>query len=96
MPHYFLKLIPRRPTFAQDMTDDETAVMQRHVVYWGNLMNQGMVAVYGPVFDPNGTYGIGVVETQNEQQLQELIQNDPASEINKYEYYLMRAITPAK
>jgi uncharacterized protein YciI len=96
MAHYFLKLNPCRPTFAQDMTDAERSIMQQHVAYWGDLMNKGMVVVYGPVMDPTGVYGIGVVEAEDEAQLKELIKNDPAAEINNYEYYTMRAVIPAK
>ena len=62
--HFFLKLLPSRPTFAQDMTPDERAIMQQHVVYWTDLMKQGKVHVFGPVLDPNGIYGIGVVEVE--------------------------------
>ena len=96
MPHYFLKLNPCRPTFAQDMTDAERVIMQQHVAYWEDLMSKGMVVVYGPVFDPNGAYGIGVVEADDEGRLKELIKNDPATTINNYEYYQMRAIVPGK
>jgi uncharacterized protein YciI len=96
MPHYFLKLNPCRPTFALDMTDAERAIMQQHVAYWGDLMNKGMVVVYGPVMDPTGIYGIGVVEAEDEAQLKGMIKNDPATEINYYEYYPMRAVIPAK
>jgi uncharacterized protein YciI len=96
MPHYFLKLNPVRPTFAQDMTDDERAIMQQHVIYWNDLLSKGIVVVYGPVMDPKGAYGMGVVEVENEEQLQELTGNDPAAKINTYEYYPMRAITPKK
>jgi uncharacterized protein len=96
MPHYFLKLNPSRPTFSQDMTDDERAIMQQHVVYWGGLMEKGLVVVFGPVFDPAGAYGMGVVEVENEEQLQELTTNDPATSINTYQYWPMRAVTPKK
>jgi hypothetical protein len=96
MPHYFLKLNPTRPTFAQDMTDTEKAIMQQHVVYWGELMSKGMVVVYGPVMDPAGFYGMGVVAVETEDQLKDLIQGDPAATINNYEYWPMRAITPGK
>ena len=96
MPHYFLKLNPRRPTFAQDMTDEERAIMQQHVAYWSVLMDKGQVVVFGPVFDPKGTYGMGVVEVENEEQLRELTSNDPAASINIYEYWPMRAVTPKK
>jgi uncharacterized protein YciI len=96
MPHYFLKLNPCRPTFSQDMTDEERAIMQQHIAYWADLMKKGVVVVFGPVFDPKGAYGMGVVEVENEEQLQELTSNDPATKINTYEHYAMRAITPEK
>ena len=96
MPHYFLKLNPSRPTFAQDMTAEERAIMMQHVAYWSNLMNKGMVIVFGPVMDPKEVYGVGVVEVETEEQLKELIENDPATGINHYEYYPMRAVVPVK
>jgi len=43
-----------------------------------------------------GTYGIGIVGVETEEQLQSLIKNDPATAINKYEYYPMRAATAIK
>ena len=96
MPHYFLKLNPSRPTFAQDMTTEERAVMMQHVAYWTELMNKGLVVVFGPVMDPKEVYGVGVVEVEAEEQLKELIENDPATSINRYEYYAMRAVIPVK
>jgi uncharacterized protein len=95
MPHYFLKLIPRRPTFSQDMTPEERAIMMQHIAYWTELMDKGKVAVFGPVADPAGVYGMGVVEAENEEELINFMNNDPAAAINRYEYYLMpRAVKP--
>lgn len=96
MPHYFLKLNPCRPTFAQDMTAEERAIMMQHVAYWANLMNKGLVVAFGPVMDPKEVYGVGIVEVEDEEQLKELIKNDPATSINRYEYYPMRAVIPVK
>lgn len=96
MPHYFLKLTPSRPTFAQDMTAEERAVMLEHVAYWTGLMNRGLVVVFGPVMDPKEVYGIGIVDVESEEQLKELIKNDPATSINRYEYFPMRAVVPPK
>ena len=94
--HFFLKLIPRRPSFAQDMNEEERDIMNQHIVYWKGLLAQGKVIVYGPVMDPNGAYGIGVVEAENEEEVKTLTSNDPAATINRYEIYPMRAITPIK
>lgn len=96
MPHYFFKLNPSRPTFAQDMSTEERAIMLQHVAYWAELMNKGLVVVFGPVMDPKEVYGVGVVEVETEEQLKELIKNDPATSINRYEYYPMRAVIPIK
>jgi uncharacterized protein YciI len=91
--HFALKLLPCRPTFAQDMTPEERSIMQQHVGYWKDLMDKGMVIVFGPVMDPNGVYGLGVIEVDDEEQVRTFIANDPATKINTYEYYPMRAIT---
>jgi len=69
--------------------------MMQHIGYWTNLMNQGMVVVFGPVMDPHETYGIGIIAVDNEEQLQEFMKNDPAASINKYEFFPMRAVLPA-
>jgi uncharacterized protein YciI len=93
--YFFLKLVPTRPTFAQDMSDEERTVMQQHGAYWAGLMKQGKVHVFGPVFDPKGAFGMGVVMADSEEEVRDLTEKDPASKINHYEYYPMRAIVPA-
>jgi uncharacterized protein YciI len=92
MQQYFLKLNPPRPTFVMDMTDDEKATMMAHVGYWNDLLQKGNAIVFGPVMDPKGGYGAGVVSVENEAHLQEIISNDPANGLNTYEFYPMRAV----
>jgi uncharacterized protein len=94
--HYALYLNPPRPTFMQDMTDAERSIMQQHVGYWNKLMSEGKVLAFGPVLDPQGVYGLGIVEAENEEQVKEMISMDPANGLNKYEYYLMKAVTQKK
>jgi hypothetical protein len=43
--YFVLKLIPPRPTFAQDMTEEEKKIMKEHGAYWIGLMNQGIAIV---------------------------------------------------
>jgi hypothetical protein len=96
-PLFFaLQLIPPRPGFALDMTTDERLVMQKHVAYWADLMNRGFVVVYGPVMDPQGPYGLGIVRVSNEEQVKTFIHNDPANGLNRYEYHPMRSVIPGK
>lgn len=92
--YFALKLLPNRPDFVQTMTDDEKMTMQQHVVYWKEFMDKGMVVVFGPVFDPKGVYGLGILAVDDEKQVNEFIEKDPAAKINTYEFYPMKAITP--
>ena len=78
MSHFLLKLIPPRPTFPMDMTEAEGAIMQEHFVYWSGLIAGRTAVAYGPVMDPNGTYGIGVLELEDEVTARAVGTNDPA------------------
>ena len=90
--YFVLNLIPSRPDFAQTMTEDEKTIMQAHAAYWKSYMDKGMVHVFGPVLDPKGVYGFGVVSVEDEEQLKEFINNDPSLKINTVEYYSMMAV----
>jgi uncharacterized protein len=76
--HYLLKLTPPRPTFPLDMSAVEAAIMQEHFAYWRGLLADSRVVVYGPVMDPSGTYGMGVLEVEDEHAAREIGNNDPA------------------
>jgi len=91
-----LKLNPPRPTFAQDLTNEERSIMQAHSAYWRDLMGKGFVITFGPVIDPKGAYGLGIVEVENVEQVEEFIRNDPADKLGNYEYHQMMAIVPDK
>lgn len=93
--YFVLHLLPSRPDFANTMTETERSIMMSHVAYWTNLMNQGKVLVFGPVFDPVEVYGLGIIAVDNEQEVEDFIAKDPASTINRYEYFPMKAIVPA-
>lgn len=92
---YAVYLKPSRPDFAMTMSDQERAVMMQHVGYWTEKMKQGKVYAFGPVMDPREIYGLGVVAVDDEQELKDMIANDPAGTINRYEYFPMRAVVPA-
>ncbi|MFD0820517.1 hypothetical protein [Micromonospora zhanjiangensis] len=53
--NYIYKLIPPRPTFFVDQTEDERAVMTEHAAYWSEPLAAGTVVVFGPVLDPAGS-----------------------------------------
>jgi uncharacterized protein len=96
MPHFFFKLIAPRPSFAMDMNDDEKALMAEHLVYWRGKLEAGEVIVFGPVMDPQGPYGAGVVAAADETAARAFADGDPAIKSNRgftCEIYPMRAVT---
>jgi uncharacterized protein len=78
MVHFLYKLVPPRPTFPADLTDEEGAIMQEHFGYWARLVEERKAVAYGPVMDPKGTYGIAVVEVDEEASAKRIAENDPA------------------
>jgi uncharacterized protein YciI len=94
--YFVLYLLPLRSDFAQTMNDEERTIMKAHVGYWTDLMNEGKVLAFGPVMDPKEIYGLGIIAADSEREVKDFIANDPAGKINRYEYFPMRAIVPAK
>ena len=47
--HYYFKLIPPRPSFPQDMTSEERALMEKHSAYFRQHFDLGKLLLYGPV-----------------------------------------------
>jgi uncharacterized protein len=97
MSHFVYKLTPPRPTFATDMTDAEMEVMARHSAYWRELLDQGRVVVFGPVADPNGVWGLGVIDAETEAAARAMVLDDPAisSGTGTFELYPMAAVVRA-
>ena len=85
----FVKTQNPRPTFHLDMTSAERATMERHAGYWAEKAAVGIAIAFGPVMDPNGVYGIGVYQVRDEAEMRDLIQNDPANGLLKYEIFTM-------
>ena len=75
---YVLHLIAPRPTFVDDMTDEERAVMADHATYWRGLLADGVAVAFGPVLDPAGPYGLAVVEVDGPEHVERVIAADPA------------------
>ena len=76
---YFLcRLIPPRPGFIADMTPDEAEMMKQHGAYWRELLARGAAIVFGPVLDPKGPWGVGIVSVSDQEELGKLQANDPA------------------
>jgi len=52
--------------------------MGRHAAYWQPLVDSGRMVVFGPVLDSTGSWGLGVVEADDEDELRAFAAGDPA------------------
>jgi len=77
MPTFVLRLIAPRPNFAQTMTDAEREVMGSHAAHWRPYLERGDMVVFGPVLTDEDSYGLAVVETDDESALREFAARDP-------------------
>jgi uncharacterized protein YciI len=77
MPTFVFRLKAPRPTFALDMTDEEREIMGRHAAYWQPYIDSGQMVVFGPVLEHGGSWGLGVVEADDEEELRAFAAGDP-------------------
>jgi len=80
---FLLRLIAPRPTFAQDMNADERALMQEHGKYLASRLAAGAVLAFGPVPDPAGAWGMGLVRAKDEAEARALTTEDPVITSNR-------------
>jgi uncharacterized protein YndB with AHSA1/START domain len=74
---FLLRLIAPRPTFVQDMNADERAVMKEHAAYLTAKLAAGEVLAFGPVLDPAGAWGMGLVRAKDADAARALTAADP-------------------
>jgi uncharacterized protein YciI len=60
-----------------DMTDDERDVMGRHAAHWQSVIDAGQMVAFGPVVDGTGSWGLAVVESEDEEELRAFAAQDP-------------------
>ena len=86
---FLFRLVPPRADFAQTMTPAEQDAMQRHQAYWQDLLAEGRVVVYGPVADPEGIWGMGVLRAADRAQVLEIGNSDPSvlAGVNTFEVF---------
>lgn len=78
MRYFVARLLPPRPTFAYDMNDEEKAVMSAHLDFMRAHVDTGQVVLFGPVADPKGPWGLGILRARDEDEARALMQRDPA------------------
>ena len=69
MTTFVFRLKGPRPTFAVDMSDEEREIMGRHAAYWRPYIDSGQMVVFGPVLDDTGSWGLGVIDAEDEDEL---------------------------
>jgi uncharacterized protein len=77
MPAFVLRLIAPRPGLAQTMTGAEREIMSRHAANWRPYLERGDMVVFGPLLTDGGSYGLAVVETDDDQALRDFAAQDP-------------------
>lgn len=77
MSTFVLRLIAPRPDFAQTMTDAEREIMGRHAAHWKPYLDSGQMVVFGPVLDGTGSYGLAVLEAEDEAEIRAFAAADP-------------------
>ena len=79
MPTFVLRLIAPRPNFAQTMNDAEREIMNCHAAHWRPYLERGDMVVFGPILTDDDSYGLAVVETDDDQALRDFAAQDPVA-----------------
>ena len=77
MSTFVFRLKSPRPNFAFDMSDEEREVMGRHAAHWQPYIESGQMVIFGPVLDGTGSWGLGVVQSDDEDELRDFAARDP-------------------
>ena len=77
MAYFCYRLSGPRPGFPADMTVAEQAAMDRHAAYWAEQVAAGAAIAVGPVFAPDGVFGLAVLVAEDEAAAAALVAADP-------------------
>lgn len=90
--HFFFKLIPPRPNLPQTITEPERALMAEHGSYCQKAFEAGKLLLFGPVFAPDGAFGVGILEVAELAEARQFGENDPSvrAGMNRFEIYPMQ------
>ncbi|ACL56133.1 YciI family protein [Methylobacterium nodulans] len=77
MAFFFCRLIAPRASFPGDITPREAEVMQAHLAHWTRFAEEGKALAFGPVLDPAGAWGLGLLCVADEAEARSLTDADP-------------------
>ena len=76
--YFMCRLLPPRASFMLDMTEVERAAMQAHGGYWREQLAAGIAIAFGPVADPAGGWGLGILAATDDAAVAAFQAADPA------------------
>jgi uncharacterized protein len=59
------------------MNEQEREIMGRHAAHWQPYVESGQMVVFGPVLDGSGSWGLGVIDADDEEQVRAIVAGDP-------------------
>lgn len=74
-------------------------MMREHGAYWRALAERGIAVAFGPVADPKGAWGMGILNAKDEAELDTLHLSDPVIKSGRgfrYETYPMLNLVVGK
>ena len=74
---YYMGTITARPTFVNDMTEEEGEIMGIHFEYLKSKFDSKELVLAGPIL-AEGQFGVSVFKANSYDQAMELASNDPA------------------
>jgi len=77
MAWFCYRLIAPRPDFPAAMTPAEQAAMGAHGAYWAGQVAAGTAIAVGPVFAPEGAFGIGILQAETAEAAAAIVAADP-------------------
>lgn len=62
--------------------------MNRHATHWQPLVDSGQMVFFGPVLDDSGSWGLGIVQVDDEDELRAFAASDPVAMTSTGEIWL--------
>ena len=78
--HYLVIIRPPRANFAENMTPEESKIMEEHFSYLKSLLETKLLLLAGPCVD--GAFGVIILNVDSFEDAEKLIKKDPAVKAN--------------
>lgn len=85
---YLYKIYPPRPDFYLAESPVEKKIMADHKQYWEELSSMPHSIVYGPMFEPKGSFALAVIEVYSSAEADDIGLHDPAVVSGGYTFRL--------